>query len=182
MSPQPILRDRSFLLNPSKCFQTSYNFQCPKTQCCYGFRQDCPFCPHFRNSMLFSHSLPPRSTTWHWGPFFFTVLAAVGTSKPQNQAATKTVEIKPSFSFISLWCHTCVCVTLYTLYRRHPFYYSNSDHHLSKTCCCKCHFPLHPPPAPMETTLVPLLDAGERCARTCICLRATLWYSPAING
>lgn len=54
MSPQPILRDRSFLLNPSKCFQTSYNFQCPKTQCCYGFRQDCPFCPHSRNSMLFS--------------------------------------------------------------------------------------------------------------------------------
>lgn len=113
MSPQPILRDRSFPLNPSKCFQTSYNFQCPKTQCCYGFWQDCPCCPHSRNSMLFSHSLPPRSTTWHWGPFFFTVLAAVGTSKPQNQAATKTVEIKPSFSFISLWCHTCVCVTRY---------------------------------------------------------------------
>lgn len=121
---------RSFLLKPSKCWwgmlPDILQVPVPQTSMLLWLAAACPCSPHSRNSMVFSYSLPPHGTEDRFSSLF---LQQLGTSKPHDQAAIETVEIKLSFSFIFLRCHTCVCVTCY---RRYPFYYSNSNHHLSK--------------------------------------------------
>lgn len=152
----------------------------PTTQSCYGFQQNCPCYPPFQEQhaafLLITAEVHLMALQNIFLPSSFSSRDSPNLRIRQSQNLLRSSHLSHLFHFDT------IPVSASTCYRKQPFYYSNYDHHLSKTCRGKWHLQKHPAPTPIQTIQVPPPDAQERCVNKCICFRTTLWSPPATDG